>query len=502
MSEGLLLYTGKDLKKLDQLAIKHLNISGYEFMCKAGQAAFAALQNRWHHAKQILVMCGPGNNGGDGFVLARLAKKAGYDVKVYLIGAQQNCPAEAKQAREDWLALGGEIHSFQGTLGKADVIVDALLGIGTRLPLASDFQTAIGAINNSACPVMSIDIPSGLDSDTGAFEQVIHATLTITFVALKIGMLTGGAVDVVGELLYDNLGIDTSLFSEIKPIAARIVYQDILSYLPKRSLSSHKGENGHVCIIGGGHSGFSGAVCLAGEAALRAGAGLVSAVVATSSLPLLARAPSELLCYGFCRPKEMRFILDVATVLVLGPGLSQNSWGKKFFKETLQHSNKPCIVDADGLNWLADFPQQRENWILTPHPKEAARLLGITTAKVQENRIKAAVALKEKFGGVIVLKGAGTIVVLENGKIMLNVGGFPALSTGGTGDVLAGLIAGLVGQKLSLSQAACLAVSVHAQAACLEQTLGERGMLASDLFLHIRNLVNNQGYNVATNTFN
>ncbi len=195
------------------------------------------------------------------------------------------------------------------------------------------------------------------------------------------------------------------------------------------------------------------------------------------------------MCYGFAHPKEMHDLISAANVIVLGPGLSQNPWAKKFFQETISAS-KPMVVDADALNWLAQHPQKRENWILTPHPGEAGRLLGVTTQDVQKDRIKAAIALKQKYGGVIVLKGAGTIVVTIDGEMVINAKANPALATAGTGDVLSGLIGGLLAQKLSLSQAAMLGVSVHAMAADLEATMGERGMLASDLFLHIRNLLN------------
>ncbi|MBS0288763.1 MAG: NAD(P)H-hydrate dehydratase [Proteobacteria bacterium] len=488
----LALYSSKDVKKIDNLAVQKLNITGYELMCRAGEAAFKALQNYWPAAKNIKILCGPGNNGGDGFVLARLAKMAGLNVSVFLVGERGDVPLQAKQAREDWLKAKGEITLFQDQNLVADVVVDALLGTGFHFPLPDQFATAIRAINKSNSPVLAVDIPSGLEADTGSFDEVVYATRTITFIALKIGMVCAKAIDVVGELIFDDLGINAGLFTQVKPMATCIVFKEVIHYLAPRPLSSHKGDNGHVCIIGGGKTGYSGAVCLAGEAALRAGAGLVSAVISPESLPLMARAPAELMTYSFSRPKAMRALLEAATVLVLGPGLSQNAWGKKFFQESIK-TTKPCVIDADGLNWLACYPQKREHWILTPHPGEAGRLLGMTTAQVQNDRIHAAIALKEKFGGIIVLKGAGTIVVGENSEIAIHVGGYPALSTGGTGDVLAGLIGGLVGQKLSLFHAACLGVSVHAGAAALEQALGARGMLASDLFLHIRNLINPEG---------
>ncbi|MBS0288225.1 MAG: NAD(P)H-hydrate dehydratase [Proteobacteria bacterium] len=486
------LYFAKDVKAIDSLALTHISITGYQLMTRAAQSALIVLQERWPNAKTLAVLCGPGNNGGDGLVLARLAKAQGLSVNVYSVGEfSENASPEAKQARSDWLATDDEIIQFRGQAIQADVVVDALLGTGSHFPIQAHFQDAIKTINNSKCPVLSIDLPSGLNADTGAYEDAVKADVTLTFVAMKIGLIMGNALDVVGELVFDNLGVSASIFTQIKPCAWRIEYSDVCHALKPRRLSQHKGDNGHLCIIGGGQTGYSGAVCLAGESALRAGAGLVSAVVAKDSLMLLARAPAELMCYGLNHPKEMQTLLMAATVVILGPGLSQNSWGKKFFQFSV-NSNKPMIVDADGLNWLAKYPQKRENWILTPHPGEAARLLNVSTKEIQQDRVSAAKALKQKYGGVIVLKGAGTIVVAENGDLAINGGGFPALATGGTGDILAGLMGSLVAQKLSLSSAATLAVSVHTAAAALESTMGERGMLASDLFLHIRNLLNPQ----------
>ncbi len=487
------LYFAKDVKKIDELAISQIPISGYQLMSRAAQSALIVLQEHWGNAKSIVVFCGNGNNGGDGYVLARLAKAAGLNVKIYSVGEVSDKSSEAKQAQADWLALGEKVIPFQHQDIQADVIVDALLGTGTHFPLAPIMLDAIHAINASKCPVFSLDLPSGLNADSGAYDNAVKATVTLTFIAMKVGLITGRASDVVGELIVDNLGITASMFTQVKPCAWRMEYQHVIQTLAPRPLSQHKGDNGHVALIGAGQCGYSGAICLASEAALRAGAGKASAIVAPESLMLLARAPSEVMCYGFSHPKEMHDLISACTVIVLGPGLSQNPWGKKFFQETVR-VDKPMVVDADGLNWLAQFPQKREDWILTPHPGEAARLLGISTFDVQQDRIKAALLLKQKYGGVIVLKGAGTIIVTQEGEIAVNANANPALATAGTGDVLSGVIGGLLAQKLSLSHAALIGVSVHAMAANVEATMGQRGMLASDLFLHIRNLLNPEEY--------
>jgi NAD(P)H-hydrate epimerase len=485
------LYSCEDVKTLDRLALEKYHLTPYQLMCRAGQAAWNNLTQIWPHATRIIILCGKGNNGGDGFVLARLAKAQACVVILYQVGEvdESTLPPTALQARKDWLASGGEITQFTGQLLQGDVIVDALLGTGTHLPLAADFQNAIASINQSKCPVLSLDLPSGLDADTGIFyEAVVAATATITFVGMKIGLLVGMAVEVVGDLYFDNLGVSLNEQS-LTPKGWRIEYQECIKKLPRLQLTSHKGNRGHVLIVGAGLINYSGAVCLSGEAALRSGAGLVSIVSAVESMPLLTRAPAELMCYGFKKPKEMAALLEKASCIVVGPGLAQTAWSKKFFAAAIA-TNKPLVVDADGLYWLAKYPRRKENWILTPHPGEAARLLDTSTASIQADRIGAAKKLREKFGGVVVLKGAGTIVIDEGDKICINAGGFPGLSTAGTGDVLSGLIGALVAQGLSLSDSACLGTSVHTNAAQLEQSMGARGMIASDLFLHIRSLIN------------
>uniref|UniRef100_A0A0Q9YUL9 Bifunctional NAD(P)H-hydrate repair enzyme n=1 Tax=Candidatus Berkiella aquae TaxID=295108 RepID=A0A0Q9YUL9_9GAMM len=486
----LALYRGQDVKALDRLAIQTENISGYQLMNRAGLVLWQILQTRWSNVKKIIVFCGNGNNGGDGLILARLAKDHGLDVTVYEIQKpNENSTLEATQARQDWLARGN-ITLYSGQSLDGDLIIDAMLGTGARAPLAPQFQEAIHQINRSRLSVLAVDFPSGLHADTGNnLGAVIRADMTVTFIGLKVGLFLKEAIDNVGEIIFDDLSIHQSLYANIKPCAWRLTHEQVMSALKKRPLSSHKGHFGHVAVIGGGITGYSGAPALAGEAAMRAGAGLVSAVVAPESLPLLARSPRELMCYGPEKVKECETLFTRATVFVVGPGLSQTAWGKQFFQATLTQK-KPMIVDADGLNWLAQYPQKSMHWILTPHPAEAARLLNCSVEQVQADRLQAAIDIQQRYGGVIVLKGAGTVIISESGEAVINPGGYPALATAGTGDVLAGLIGGLLAQGLSPMQAALLGVSTHTQAALIEQSFGERGMIASDLLLHIRTLLN------------
>lgn len=490
-AQSLALYNAQDVKKLDNLAIAHEKLSGYQLMCRAGMSAWQLLCERFPHVKTMTVFCGQGNNGGDGYVLARLAKDHGLQVRVVALDLPNQVSSEvATQARQAWLDNKGIIETYSNQALQSDLIVDAILGIGARAPLPPEFITAIQHINQSGIPVLAIDIPTGLHADTGSdLGAVVKADCTLTFIALKVGLFLKDAVDYVGEIVFDSLDISETLYDKVTPCAFRLDYDQAITYLKKRKRSAHKGDFGHVLVIGGGLLGYSGAPVLAAEAAMRAGAGLVSAIVSQEALPLLARAPKELMCYAPSEPNHCTPLLSRVTVCVVGPGLGQTDWGKTFF-QTAVSLQKPMVIDADGLNWLAKLPQHSQDWVLTPHPGEAARLLNQSIEQVQADRVQAAKTLQQRFGGVVVLKGAGTVIVDDAGKVFINEGGNPVLATAGSGDVLAGLIGGLLAQGLTLAQAALLGVSVHTHAASLEQLLGERGMIASDLLLHIRSLLN------------
>lgn len=272
-------------------------------------------------------------------------------------------------------------------------------------------------------------------------------------------------------------------------MATILDYDALITTFPKRHPQSNKGDHGHVLIVGAGDRAFAGAVCLSGEAALRSGAGLVSIIVAPQSYSRVCHAPFALMIASFDAPSEAISMHERATTLVLGPGLSQNEWGKRWFLEEVT-SSLPKVIDADGLNWLAKFPQKLEKAILTPHPGEAARLLNTTTEAIQRDREAAAFALHQQFNSVIVLKGARTLVVTEDKTVFVQNDDIPSLATAGTGDVLAGVIGALVAQGMSLSDAAKLGVCVHALAGKDQQQIGSKGMMAHDLFMSIRQWLN------------
>ena len=261
--------------------------------------------------------------------------------------------------------------------------------------------------------------------------------------------------------------------------------------LPPRPRASHKGDYGHVLVIGGDH-GMAGAVRLVGEAAARTGSGLVSIATRTAHAAVITTARPELMCHGVEHVRDLRPLLQRASVIAIGPGLGQSAWGSELLAAVVQ-TRLPLVVDADALNLLAQESAMRNNWILTPHPAEAARLLNVTTEQIQADRLHAVQAIQNRYGGVSVLKGAGSLVCAVDRPIAICEAGNPGMASGGMGDVLTGIIAGLLAQGLNLADAACAGVYIHAKAGDRAAQQGERGLLASDLMPHLRKLVNSIG---------
>lgn len=483
------LYSAVQVKEFDQIAIEEFKIPGIELMSRAGLAAFEVIRQTWPLAKKFAVICGQGNNGGDGFVLAKLLYNDDFQVEVYSVGKPNaKLSPTAELARTEFLTTGLKIHALPERLEHVDVIVDAVLGTGLRAPLKPEWTQAIALINRTEKPVLAIDLPSGIDGDSGAIvEAAVHANVTICYIGLKYALLTGPALNYAGEVVFNDLGVPQEIFQR-RPYQGLIIdLTQALRPLKPRPKASHKGNFGHVLIIGAGKPGYSGAVCLAGLASLHGGAGLTSGLVHPESLPLMTRAPIEMMCHASVESESE--LWNKATTIVIGPGLTQNEWAQKQFKQACS-LKKPMVVDADALHLLAKTPIKNDNWVLTPHPGEAATLLGLSTQAIESDRVDAAMNIQEKYGGVVVLKGAGTIVAAKDKPFYLCTQGNPGMSTGGMGDVLSGLIASLIAQGLSLLDAAKLGVVIHAQAADLELSMGERGMLASELMLHIRSLIN------------
>ena len=368
---------------------------------------------------------------------------------------------------------------------QAEVIVDALLGTGLTREVTGQYAQAIILINNSSAAKIAVDIPSGLQADTGTVMGcAVKAHATATFIGLKQGLFTGDAPEYCGEITYASLAAPEAVFEQVRSSV------DLVKPEPfeKRLRSAHKGNYGHVLVVGG-DLGYSGAARLAAEAALRVGSGLVSVATRKEHAPYLNIARPELMCRGVDNIDELDNLLEKATVLLIGPGLGQSEWSQMLFNKAIE-TGKPLVLDADGLNLLAESPRSKANWILTPHPGEAARLLGIATKAIQADRFAAVQAIRKRYGGTVVLKGAGTLIASAE-KIAVSTTGNPGMASGGMGDVLAGVIAGLNAQNLNLETAARQGVHLHGAAADqAAESDGERGLLASDLFYYLRKLVN------------
>jgi NAD(P)H-hydrate epimerase len=469
-------------------------VPGYELMTRAAQAFFAAATERYPDARRWLVTCGSGNNAGDGYVIARLVRAAGLDTTVVALVAADKLTGDAATAAQHFLADGGETVPWSGAIASAeyDLVVDALLGTGLARPLEGAFLELVNAVNDSALPVLAVDIPSGLNGASGAIMGVaVKARLTVSFVGLKQGFFLGSGPDLIGELLLDDLGIAAVGIERIRPSLQIFTAKQAKALLPPRARSGHKGAYGHVLLIGG-NAGMGGAVHLAGEAALRSGAGLVSVATRPENVQAILEARPELMCRGIETAADLEQMIAKASVLALGPGLGQDEWAQQLFAKALA-AGKPLVVDADALNLLAKVPQSRADWILTPHPGEAGRLLSISSREVQADRLGALDRLLERYGGTVLLKGHGTLVATADEIPWLIRGGNPGMGTAGMGDVLTGVTAALLAQFAagqSLQDIAATAAWLHAGAGDRAALDGERGLIASDLFTELRRCLN------------
>ena len=458
-------------------------------MERAGAAAYEVLSRTWPVARRVLVLCGTGNNGGDGFVIARLAHAAGLEVSLRILGDVAQLRGDAADKLQALAHAGlAPVDWRLADLADFDVIVDALLGTGLDRELSGDHLAAVDAINNGGMPVLSVDIPSGLNADTGqAMGVAVRAAATVTFVGMKQGLLTGAAAAHCGRLYFSSLAIPASVYADIPVAAYRDGRTELSHWLPPRQRDAHKGHFGHVLVIGG-EQGYIGAARMAAEASARVGAGLVSVATRPEHAAMLNLVRPELMCHGAGSAAELLRLFKRASVVAIGPGLGQSDWAAELLAAALD-TRLPLVADADALNLLAQESVRRENWVLTPHPGEAARLLGWTTQAVQSDRFAAVRALQSRYGGVCVLKGAGTLVA-DAAAIHICTAGNPGMASGGMGDVLTGVIAGLLAQGLKLDEAARLGVCIHAEAADHAAMQGERGLLASDLMPWLRRLVN------------
>ncbi len=487
------VYAAAAVRAADRHATEVLGIPGAELMARAGEAAFSLLRRQWPLARRLLVLAGPGNNGGDAYVVARLARAAGIGV-VLVAPAGAAADGDAARARSDWADGGGVETPWSAALVReAEVVVDGLLGTGLGRDVGEPYAALIAMVNGADRPVVALDLPSGLDADTGRVRGIaVRAALTVTFVGLKSGLFLGDGPDHVGRLEWDGLGVPASAFGDAQPRLRRITADDVRRLLPRRPRTAHKGSNGRVLVIGGG-PGMPGAARLAGEAALRAGAGLVTVATSPAHAAMIAAGRPELICLPTEDAASLHAALEAADVVAVGPGLGRSAWARGLV-EVAFASGRPLVVDADALNLLAERPRCGPAWCLTPHPGEAGRLLGTSATAVQADRLASAHALVERYGGVIVLKGAGTLVAASGAPPQVCDRGNPGMAVAGMGDVLTGVIAAIAAQqadpRAALASAAAVGVAVHAAAGDLAARAGERGLVASDVLASLPSCVN------------
>ena len=483
------VYSAASVRAMDRRAIEAHGIPGYTLMQRAGEAAWAASRRHWPAARAIAVLCGPGNNGGDGYVVARLARSAGLDVRVVAVSDPNALRGEAALAYRDFSAAGGSTEPCRaGAFKDTDVVVDALLGTGVNRPVAGEFRAAIEQLNGLGVPVLALDVPSGLDADSGLTHggPAVRATRTIAFVALTSGLYLGEAPDHVGMIEFAGLGLADDVRAHETPVLRRIDGRFAARALPPRHGSAHKGDHGRVVIVGG-HA-MPGAARLAGEAALRTGAGLVTvATIADVTAAVLAGRP-ELIVRTPATPQELNDLF-IRSAIAIGPGLGMHAGTERAIETALGVAGG-VVLDADALNHLAAKPRRSDRWILTPHPGEAARLLGLKTGDVQRDRLGAVRALVARYGGTCVLKGANTLVFGQTPAPWVCDRGNPGMATAGSGDVLTGVIAALLASTREPLLAAAAGVFLHAEAGDRAARHGTRGMVAGDIVDELRGVVN------------
>ncbi|HEX5276954.1 MAG TPA: NAD(P)H-hydrate dehydratase [Fluviicoccus sp.] len=476
------VYSSAQIREIERKAFAS-GIASESLMQRAGSAVFMLMRQHYPQARKVVVLCGTGNNGGDGYVVARLAKEAGFNVLIQFTAPPKTPDAASMAALCE--KAGVTTVLWDGELRPADVYVDALLGTGLNAPVSGVMAAMIGALNHLGRPVVAIDVPSGIDADSGAVLGCgVRAALTVTFIGYKPGLLTGEGASYTGRLVLKHLRL-TPHFYPASGVADYLTQDDLR--FPVRERNSHKGNFGHVLVIGG-DEGMGGAAIMTAEAALRAGAGRVSVATHPAHVPaLLARCP-EVMVRGVSHATELDSMVEAADLIVIGPGLGRQAWGQRLWMQ-VRESKKPMVVDADALFWLSQEVFKSDNRVLTPHPGEAGLLLETYAGRIQEMRLQAAKQLIERYGGVAVLKGAGSLVA-SGDEMALCPAGNPGMSAAGMGDILAGVIAGLCAQFGLTHKTVSDAVLVHALAGDAAAGHAQRGLLATDLLPHIRELVN------------
>jgi hydroxyethylthiazole kinase-like uncharacterized protein yjeF len=485
------IYLTRDVREVEAAALAVKKPA--QLMERAGLAAAEIARDAaGGSGKPVLVLAGPGNNGGDAFVVARHLKKWYYKVTVVYAGDEKKLPADAKAALAAWRKAGGTTVTSLPASRNWALVVDGIFGIGLEREVSGQYAQWIAAINALPAPALSLDVPSGLHSDTGrVLGCAVRARHTVTFIALKPGLLTLDGPDHCGEIHVRTLDVDAR---RLRSAPGRLIGSGVLdAVLPPRRRNSHKGDYGSVGVIGGNH-GMVGAALLAARAALKFGAGRVYAGLLAADAPLVDAAQPELMLRDVAEVLKLGHL----SCLAVGPGLGQRPDAAYWLRVALE-SDAPLVVDADALNLVALdaelaalLSDRRAPALLTPHPAEAGRLLGTGTARVQADRVGAAVALAAKLRCPIALKGAGTVCAYPGGAWHINTTGNPGMASAGMGDVLTGLVAALIAQGAGPDDALLGGVYAHGAAAdaLVEQGAGPLGLTATELIDAARALAN------------
>lgn len=492
------LYTAAQVRELDRAAIEDHDVPGIELMERAGRAAFNAIRERFADRARWLVVCGGGNNGGDGYVIARLAREADIACRLSALKAPEDLAGDAGIAARRWLDAGGTVEMGPPRdLADFNLIVDAMLGTGLDRAPRGEYADAIGSINASDAHVVAVDVPSGVNADSGCAMGgiAVRAHLTVSFVGQKRGLYTADGPDYAGRVMFSTLDIPEAIFNSILDSGILIHEKIIDEWLGKRRRNSHKGDYGWLVGVGG-ERGMSGAIRMCGDAALRSGVGKVTLATHPVHASMLNIARPELMVRAVESADDLGGLLESADVVVLGTGLGRSEWSRSLLDIGLR-CGKPMVLDADALNLLAadraldSLSSIGNQIVVTPHPAEAGRLLDRSARSVQGDRVGAAQELARVSGAVVVLKGCGTVISEPEGHYAICPLGNPGMASAGAGDVLSGAIGGLMGQGLGAWKAAVTGVVAHAAAGDrAAAVIGERGLIASDIIERLPAVLN------------
>ena len=505
------IVTGAEMQLLDRRTITEAKIPGATLMERAGEGIVKQLDTQYGpmRGKTVTILCGKGNNGGDGLVVARLLHRQRAKVHVLLLTPVADLSRDAATMYRRFVKIAGNAKilrfrsagQVQPLLASSGILVDALLGTGLSSEVTGIYREAIDLINGAGKPVLSVDLPSGIHADTGAIlGQAVRASLTVTLGLPKLGLYVGAGIDQAGFIRIVDIGIPQTYVDKLESSALLLTSENIANLLPKRRLSSHKGTFGHAGIIAGS-VGKTGAAALTAQAALRIGAGLATVATPSSVNDVLESKLLEAMTMPFPETKARTLarsgldrilaFIQARTAIAIGPGLSTHHETVELVQSLIKHLNRPSVLDADALNALAGrtslLTECATPPILTPHPGEMARLeVAATAQSINADRIGTARRFARERGVFVVLKGARTVIARPDGLVAICPTGNPGIATAGTGDVLTGMIVGLLAQGVPSWEAACAATYLHGLAGDLAaRQLGQAGMIASDLIAQI-----------------